>query len=822
MIKSGTLCDEVVMVGMIAAKSPIFKFADMTVREREFSIIKAGQVLSIEPKAFRVLLVLLRNPQKLITKEELLNEVWADAAVTENSLTRAITLLRRLLGDDARAPRFIETVATVGYRFTCAVEISEEATGQVEGTHGGELVSANGRVKESSNRNGNPAALLPDVGGDASNGASIPASPKPKLHWRIVAGAALIGVALVSWFYFARQAHPLTDTDSIILADFANTTGDGVFDGTLRQGLVVQLTQSPFLNLVSDEQIQHTLALMGEAQGAQLKSDIARQLCQRIAAAAVVEGSIASLGSEYVLTLKATSCRTGLTLSNTQVQVSRKEDVLKALSQASSQLRRKLGESLSTVEKFDTPLDEATTPSLDALFAYTMGRRELTWHGDMTRAVPLFQRAIDLDPKFAMAHLSLGICQIDLGQPGLAAESIRRAFELREHVSEWEKLAIESRYDFAIMGNLPKAAGVYRLWAQLYPRESIPSGVLGQDIDEELGRYDDALVDTREALSRSQNPENYEGLVVAYMNLDQLEKAQATADEANARKLEAMDLPQHLYHLAFLKKDFGKMAKESAWAMGKPGVEDLLLSYEADTAAFSGQIEQARELSRRAIASARQAGQRETAAGYQSESAIREGLFGNLGEANNQAQAALALSNARDVEARVAFALALAHGPAQPLAEDLARRFPEDTIVQFIYLPVIRAQLALNGRDPARAIRELDAAAPFELGNASPEQSLPFALYPCYLRGKAFLESNNGKEAVAEFQKILDHPGIVINEPIGVLAHKNLARAYARMGELDKARASYQEFLHLWQGADARTPTLREASLEYKQLGGKN
>lgn len=802
----------------IASKSLVFRFAEVTVREREFAIVKAGQVQQVEPKAFRVLLILIRNPNKLIAKEELLNSVWGETAVTENSLARNIAVLRRLLGDDPRAPRFIETVSSIGYRFICPVEVAEELAGDPPGPRGAEIPRPKG-----SEPGVLPTALPQQVSSEAwrERPDVIAAAPRSRTKWAI--GALFLCAGLVSafWLYASRPSRPLTDKDSIVLADFVNTTGDAVFDGTLRQGLAVQLGQSPFLNLVSDQQIQHTLSLMGQPPEARLASAIARQLCQRIAAAAVVEGSIASLGTQYVIALRAVSCRTGDSLGEQQVQAGRKEDVLKALSRASAKLRGKLGESLSTVENFDTPLDEATTPSLDALLAYTMGRKKLVWHGDCQLAVPLFQRAIDLDPNFAMAHLSLGLCEIDLGQAGLAAESIRTAFELREHVSEWEKFAIESRYEFGVIGDLPKARQVYRLWAQIYPREWIPLGVLGQDVDPELGRYDEALADSREALSRNQqNPENYEGLVVAYMNLDQLDSARATADEATRKKLAAGDLPQHLYHLAFLTKDSGLMAQEAAWARGKSGVEDVLLSYEADTAAFIGQIGKARELSQRAIASARQAGQEETAAGYQSEAAIREGLLGNFAEARHQAEAALALSSARDVEARAAFALALARSPAERLAQDLARRFPEDTMVRFIFLPVIRAQLALNHRDPAHAIKELDAAAPFELGDPSPEQAFPFALYPCYLRGNAFLASNKGREAALEFQKILDHPGIVVNEPIGALAHKDLARAYVLMGQPEKARASYGEFMGLWRQADARNPIFKEASLEFRQLGG--
>ena len=650
---------------------------------------------------------------------------------------------------------------------------------------------------------------------------TVAASSISTVRWALSAGAVLLGIGLALWLYGSRHRHSLTDKDSIVLADFANTTGDHVFDSTLRQGLTVQLVQSPFLNLVPDQQIQRTLPLMGKAADARLTFDVARQLCQRIAATAVVEGSIATLGSDYVLDLKAVSCQSGDILAEEQLQAARKEDVLKGLSGASAQLRKKLGESLSTVAKFDAPLDQATTPSFEALQAYTLGRREMIVHADLMAAIPLFQRAIDLDPNFAMAYLSLGLSDMSLGQRGLGSGSIRKAFELREHVSDWEKFAIESRYYYGAVGNLVKAREIYRLWAQIYPREAIPLSVLGQEIDPQLGRYDDALADNREALRlRPWDPENYEGLVVSYINLNQLGNAKATADEADTKKLESMDLHAHLYHLGFLQKDEGEMARQVAWSVGKEGVEDVLLSYQADTAAFTGQIEKARELSRLAVVSAEQAGEKETAAGYQAESAIREALFGNLAQARNLATGAVGLSTSRDVEARAAFALALAGGPADRLADDLAQRFPEDTMVQFIFLPVIRAQLALNRRDAAQAIKELNTSAPYELGKASPLEIFPFALYPVYVRGKAFLASNKGKQAAVEFQKILDRPALVLNEPIGALAIRGLAHSYVLQQQPDKARATYQELMSIWHQADARSPLFREADLEYRQLGG--
>jgi eukaryotic-like serine/threonine-protein kinase len=413
------------------------------------------------------------------------------------------------------------------------------------------------------------------------------------------------------------------------------------------------------------------------------------------------------------------------------------------------------------------------------------------------------------------------LSQISTGQAGLANESIRKAFALRKHVSEWEKFAIESRYDLAVMGNLQKARHVYQLWAQIYPRQGIPASVLSEDVDPAIALYQDALADAREAVARDpQNPEYYEGLAASYIYLDRLDEARAIAGEAARKRLESSDLPQQMYHLGFIAGDRALMARELAWAAGKPNSEDVLLSYEADTAAFAGQMGKSRRLSEQAITSALQVDEKEAAAAFRSEWAVREGVFGDFDEARRQARAALAESSARDVEARAVFALALAGDPVDHMMEDLARRFPEDTTVQFIFLPVIRAQLALNRHEATRAIHELDPSSPFDLASASPEQIIPFALYPCFLRGNAFLANQQPAQAAVEYQKILDHPGIVVNELIGALAVKNLALAYAQVGQNDKSAATYRQFISLWHEADEGNAVSREASLELSKLQG--
>jgi serine/threonine protein kinase/Tfp pilus assembly protein PilF len=640
-------------------------------------------------------------------------------------------------------------------------------------------------------------------------------SARKSIRWAAVAGATIvvIGLAVGGWLFFSRKAHALTDKDTIVLAEFTNTTGDPVFDGTLRQGLSAQLEQSPFLSLLSDQRVAQTLALMAQPKDARLTRELAHEVCQRTASAATIEGSISSLGSQYVVGLRAVNCHSGDVLANEQTTASGKEQVLKALGEAATKMREKLGESLASVQKYDAPAENVTTPSLEALQAYSLGYQAMK-RNDHAAAVPLFQRATSLDPNFAMAYARLGTSYQQLGEGARGAEYIRKAYELRERVSEREKLYIVSHYEHLVTGNLEAARKTYELWAQTYPRDDTPPANL-VDIYSHLGDYDKALAQGQEAMKLDPGSGNaYADLVSAYVVVNRLDEARATAQEAQAHNLDNPAIHLSLYIIDFLQHDTAGMEREAAGLMGKPGFDDFMLDVESDTAAYGGQFAKARELTRRAVESAQRADEKETGAGYEAEAAVREALVGNMSQAKQQTQVALALSTGTDVEAMSAIALGLTGDAPQAtrLAADLAKRFPEDTIVQFEYLPMIHAAAALQSGSANKALEALVPAALYELGTTG------FNLYPVYLRGEAYLAAHQGSAAAAEFQKILDHACAVWNNPIGALAHLGLARAYAMQGDTTKAKAAYQDFLTLWKDADPDIPILIAAKAEYAKL----
>jgi tetratricopeptide (TPR) repeat protein len=623
-----------------------------------------------------------------------------------------------------------------------------------------------------------------------------------------------------SYFYFHRIPK-LTDKDTIILADFDNKTGDAVFDGALRQGLSVQLEQSPFLSIISDQQIQQTFQMMGQKADAKLTPEIAREVCQRMGSTAVLDGSIAQIGTQYLLTLKAINCGSGESLASTEAQASDKSHVLDALGKTASEMRNKLGESLSTVRKFDTSLEQATTPSLDALKAFSSGRRVLTTAGSGA-AIPFFKHAVELDSNFAVAYAMAGRMYGDIGESGMAADYTRKAYKLRDRSSEAEKYLITASFHATVTGDMEKAQQTCELWKEAYPRSEMPLTFLSGIILPVLGQNEKAAKEGAEALQLNPSfPVSYDVLTFSYIALNRLDEAKATYRQAVEHKFDSASF-LHIapYQIAFLQNDAAEMAKLVASSVGKSPAEDELLALEADTAAYSGRLREAGEYSRRAIDSAERAEEKEVAALYFALHGLREALFGNAEEARRRATLATARSAQRDVHYGAALALAYAGDDkrARTLTDDLSKRFPEDTIVQFNYLPTLRAKSALARGNVSEAIESLRAATPYELGMTTSSAYGWTALYPVYVRGEAYLAAHQGREAEAEFQKILDHRGIVVNIPIGALAHLGLARAYAMHGDTAKAKAAYEDFLTLWKDADLDIPILIAAKSEYAKL----
>jgi serine/threonine protein kinase/tetratricopeptide (TPR) repeat protein len=660
--------------------------------------------------------------------------------------------------------------------------------------------------------------------------------------WKALVPAALILVAAAiggTLYFRSRQAMArLTDKDTIVLSDFDNKTGDAVFDDTLKQGLSVQLEQSPFLDLLSEPKVNATLKLMGRSPDDRLTENLTREVCQRTGSKAMLTGSIAGLGSQYVIGLKAVNCNTGDVLAEAQEQAAGKEAVLKALDAAAVSLRSKLGESLSSVQKYATPVEEATTPSLEALKAYSLGRKTLFAKGE-TASLPFFKRAVDLDPNFATAYAWMSYDYYDLNEVGRGAENARRAYDLREKVSERERFFIEAIYYVSARGELEKAAQTDELWKQTYPRDADPYTHLGFDFST-LGNWEKALEESREAMRLEPNNEiNYYLLGVTYMSFNRLDEAEAVYKQAEERKLESELLLQSRYWLAFLKGDAAQMAQLVSAAIGKPGTEDLLLAMQADTEGWYGKLKNAHELTRRAMDSAQHNDAKETAAAYQAAAALREVESGNRQQARAEANAALKLAPNRDVRAVAALALARAGDTAgaEKLAAELDKTLPVDTLVQRYWLPTIRAGVALERKDPNRAIELLRVASTVELSSITAD--LTIFLCPVYLRGEAYLMLHDGNRAAAEFQKFIDHRGVVMNFPWGALARLGRARAYAleagvgaglvpaqghpqraplQQDTFAKARNAYEDFLTLWKDADPDVPVLREAKAEYAKL----
>jgi tetratricopeptide (TPR) repeat protein len=637
--------------------------------------------------------------------------------------------------------------------------------------------------------------------------------------WAMQTAATALGLgvilAVAALLFHSRRVDALTPSDTIVLADFINSTPDPVFDDALKLALAADLEQSPFLNVVSDKKVGNALHLMGRAPGERITAQVAQEICLRIGSKAVLVGSIGSLGSHYVIGLRALKCQSGDSLGTAQAEADSREKVLQALDRAATALRKKLGESLASIQKFDKPLVEVTTSSLEALQAYTAGTKVYASAGNS--AVPLLQHAIELDPNFAMAYASLGIAYNSMGQASLAIANFKKAYELSGRVSEREKLYIAAEYFTYVTGEVDKAIQQYQLWIQEYPQDATAHVNLALDYAI-VGQYEKAAAGSKEGNRIDPTLEGYVNLGGYYIFLNRLDEAKATFEEAAAHKLEHSYLRLVQYYLAFAQNDDRGMQAQVAGAMGTPLGEDLLLSTASDTEGFYGRLRKARDLSRQAVESAKRTGAGEAAGLWQVNAALREAEFGNITEARRQIGIALAFSSGHDVELLAALALARSgeSARAQAIIQKMSNESPQSTVLQGYWAPVIRAEIELSSGSAAKAIQILEAARPYELGEPPPFQ--PATMYPIYVRGQAYLTVHQGKDAAAEFQKILDRKTIVLNFPLGALAQLGLARAYAMQGDTVKARTGYEGFLTVWRNADPDIPLLKQAKVEYAKL----
>jgi len=749
----------------------ILRFGVFEVDVRAGEVRKQGVRIKLQEQPFHVLTVLLQCPGEVVTREELRNQNWpADTFVDfDNSLNTAINKLREALGDSADNPRFIETLPRRGYRFIAPVTSN----------HWGE-------------------------------------SPIATARWKIALPVAAFAVAVATvagvLLWYSRYSRRLTERDTMVLADFKNMTGDPVFDETLKQGLRVQLEQSPFLNILSDQKVSEELRMMGRSSDQPLTAEMARDLCQRVGSKVVLSGSISSLGSHYVIALNAFNCQAGDALVSEQVEVDNRERVLKALSDSATNARKKLGESLASVQKYDVPLEQATTPSLEALKAYSIGFKVWQAKGE-TAAFPFFKRAVELDPNFAMAYARMGVMHGNLFQLDLSSENIRKAYELRENTSERERLYIESQYYGYVTGDLEKTAQAYEIRTQIYPRDFGPHNNLGNTYSG-LGRHEQGLEEALIAMQLDPNVgDNYITLGNSYICLNRLNEAEAVLKQAEAHKLQSEGLAVQRYQVAFLRGNEKEMQRLAAASAAKPGAEDLLLPQKEVVEAYHGRLKQARAVMQ-VLNSTKHNDSLTLAALSQAGLGLLEAYFGNAQQARADASDAIPRAAPKDFPRWIsALALAMAgdSNGAAKLVEELDKGLPLDTSFQRYWAPSIGAAIAIFNKKPSEAVELLRVTTPYDLGTLG-------SMDPVYLRGQAYLQLGNGTAAAAEFQNIIEHPGIARNWPVGALAHVGLGRAFVLQGEREKARTAYQDFLTLWRDADPDVPVLKQAKAEYARL----
>ena len=752
----------------VASKSgrELYEFGPFRVDVEKQLLLRAGQPVALTPKSFQILLALVRHSGELVTKDEIMKAVWPDTFVEETNLTRNIFSLRRALGESPEN-QYIITVSGRGYR------LAERA--QKVPQQDLEILAASRSIAE----------------------LQVVESKSRRWIYLLTIGTSILAIALVGIYLFLRRTPHLTEKDAIVLAEFSNSTGDPVFDETLRQGLAVQLEQSPFLQIVSDERVHHILQLMGKAPNERFAAAAAREVCERIGATALLEGSIANLGQQYVLGLRATQCETGDLLDVEQTTATGKEQVLDALSQMASRFRHRAGESPATRQMHDKPLEEATTSSLDALKAYSLGVRA-TLSGSFVTGATFLRRAIELDPQFALAHAEIALAYANSGQSGPAFESARQAYELRDRVSDREKFFISVMFDRIVTGNLERAQQTCLLWARTYPRDAEAHSLSSGEILQSVGDFEGSIEEAKTAITM--DPDlglAYVNMAYSYFALGRAGEAEKVIRRASERGFNPPEMLFLRYSIAFSRNNPDDMDRVVALAQGKPWAEDWIRQAQAQTAGAAGQLQLARKLSQRAVDTALRAEQPGRAAGYEASFAVYQALCGYPREAKGRAAAALKLSTGRDIEYAAGLALGMAGDLTQTeeLARDLQFRFPEDTVVHRFYLPVLRAVIAMKNRAPQTAIDLLQVALPGEMALVGDGSAILGNVHSAYVRGEAFLSAGQSSEALSEFQKVFDHPGIRFDDPMGSLSQLQIGRAYALIGDKVKARSAYESFL---------------------------
>ena len=790
-----------------------YEFGPFRIDPENRLLLRQNEPLSLQPKAFDILLVLVQNSGNVVLKDDLMKTVWPDTFVEEANLSQHIFVLRKTLGDGVEEKRHIVTVPGRGYRFAQKVRvvpIEDEDTKEEPGT-------ADNKEEQIVVARHSLATVV------------LERETKTAPWFWLAVGAIVVAIAVAAGLYWRYQRKPrLTEKDTIVIADFDNKTGDTVFDGTLRQGLSAQLQQSPFLNLLSDARISQTLSLMTEPKDARLNPELAREVCQRTASTAVLDGTIAEIGARYLLTLTAIDCSTGDMLASAEAEAIDKDHVLDALGTVATDIRPKLGESLATVQKFDATLRQATTSSLEALKADSLGEKFL-YQGDPTLAPPYFQRAVELDPNFAMAYLQLGISYYTLGEGERAPECFAKAFSLREHASEREKLQIDSAYYGNVTGEIYKAIESLEEVIEIYKHNSAYNGLT--HFYTKIGQFEKAADAARKLIASDPDKNlGFASLAEDEIALQNFSGARQAIQQAQARGGDSHFLHGELYTLSFLQSDSAGMREQERWFASQPRYATDGIALAAETEFYAGHVNKARELNRQVIDFALRANDKGDAAYGNANRALQEAAVGNLAEARQSAAEALKLAPGDPgvtVQAALALAMTGETARAAGLAEDLNKGYPLVTQLQLLGVPVIQAQLDLDRREPEAALNALRAGLPIEFAD-TPFSSNISCLYPAYLRGQAYLAAGQGAAAAGEFQKIIDHNGIVGNCWTGALAHLGLARANALQArtsqgsDADAARtralAAYKDFLTLWKDADLDIPILKQAKAEYAKL----